>query len=220
MLLMLSRLIPRVPMGEIVLQKRQRPLAWTRGWVHQMTALRRNHSTCSSLIRKTDPYMRIWYGAYFMGRCKNEFSEILKANNEFSAILEANNEFSATFEQRLKDIPCTDKLKEFKKYFPTSLYREERESGRFPRRSTLSDRKQEEGGLREGFFTGDADQEKCERKKVTADCESCFREVMPNIYVINEIMNNNLLAYDEPSLLQAKEINLGDELDITAMYDF
>lgn len=43
---------------------------------------------------------------------------------------------------------------------------------------------------------------------------------MPNIYVINEIMNNNLLAYDEPSLLQAKEINLGDELDITAMYDF
>ena len=55
------------------------------------------------------------YGAYFMGRCKNEFSEILKANNEFSAILEANNEFSATFEQRLKDIPCTDKLKEFKK---------------------------------------------------------------------------------------------------------
>lgn len=62
--------------------------------------------------------------------------------------------------------------------------------------------------------------EKWERKKVTADCEARLREVMVNIDLLKEILNNNLLASDELSRLQAMEVELGAELDVALVSNF
>lgn len=62
--------------------------------------------------------------------------------------------------------------------------------------------------------------EKWVRKKVTADCEARLREVMVNIDLLKEILNHNLLASDELSRLQAKEAELGDELDVALVSNF
>ena len=43
---------------------------------------------------------------------------------------------------------------------------------------------------------------------------------MANIDLLKEILNNNLLALDELSRLQTKEVELGSELDVMAVSDF
>ena len=55
---------------------------------------------------------------------------------------------------------------------------------------------------------------------MASDCEARPREVMSNIDLLKEIMNNNLLASDELLWLQAKEVELGSEVDVMATSDF
>ncbi|KAF3564976.1 hypothetical protein DY000_02014201 [Brassica cretica] len=62
--------------------------------------------------------------------------------------------------------------------------------------------------------------EKWERKKAATDCEARLREVVANIDLLKDIMRNNLLASDELLRLQAKEVELGSEVDVMATSDF
>ncbi|KAF3537466.1 hypothetical protein F2Q69_00019683 [Brassica cretica] len=62
--------------------------------------------------------------------------------------------------------------------------------------------------------------EKWEQKKAAADSEARLREVVANIDLLKEIMSNNLLASDELLRLQAKEVELGSEVDVMATSNF
>ena len=62
--------------------------------------------------------------------------------------------------------------------------------------------------------------EKWEKKKSATDCEARLREVMANIYLLKEIMNNNILASDELLRLRTKEVELVSELDVMVISDF
>ena len=62
--------------------------------------------------------------------------------------------------------------------------------------------------------------EKWGKKKAATDSETRLREVVANIDLLKEIMNNNLVASDELSRLQAKEAELGSEVDVMATSDF
>ena len=62
--------------------------------------------------------------------------------------------------------------------------------------------------------------EKWEQKKAAADCEARHREVVANIDLLKETMKNNLLASDELLRLQAKEVELGSEVDVMETSDF
>ena len=60
---------------------------------------------------------------------------------------------------------------------------------------------------------------KWEKKKATTDCKARLMEIMVNIYLLKEIMKNNLLASDELLRLRVKEFELGSELDVMAVLD-
>lgn len=62
--------------------------------------------------------------------------------------------------------------------------------------------------------------EKWEKKKAVANRETRLQEVLSNIDLLKEIIDINLLASDELSRLWAKEVELGAELDVTAVSDF
>ncbi|KAG2270591.1 hypothetical protein Bca52824_065146 [Brassica carinata] len=62
--------------------------------------------------------------------------------------------------------------------------------------------------------------EKWEHKKAAADSEARLWEVVANIDLMKEIMNNNLLVSDDLLRVQAKEVELGSEVDVMATSDF
>ncbi|KAL0702399.1 hypothetical protein Bca4012_058521 [Brassica carinata] len=137
--------------------------------------------------------------------------------------MEANNEFAATLEKRLKDMPRSDELYEIKKVvrelkisLKMAQDRERANAAQLAAAEELRNQAASHSYLDVLVSLKD----KWERKKVAANCETRLREVMAHIDLLNEIMNNNLLAADELSRLREKEIELGAELDVTAVSDF
>ncbi|KAL0864454.1 hypothetical protein Bca101_043572 [Brassica carinata] len=137
--------------------------------------------------------------------------------------MEANNEFAATLEKRLKDLPRSDELHEIKKVvrvlkfnLKTAQDRERANAAQLAAAEKLGNQTLAVSYLDVLVSLKD----KWERKKVAADCEIRLREVMSNIDLLNDIMNNNLLASSQLNRLEVKGTGLSAELDATMVSDF
>ncbi|KAG2256382.1 hypothetical protein Bca52824_075676 [Brassica carinata] len=149
--------------------------------------------------------------------------------------MEANNEFAAILEKCLQDVPRSDELNEIKKVvrelklgLKMAQDRERANAVQLAVAKKLGNQAATlEACLR---FADDLRRAIYDAKRVMADsylevlvasdCEARLREVMSNIDLLKEIMNNNLLASDELLWLQAKEVELGSEVDVMATSDF
>nr|VDC71783.1 unnamed protein product [Brassica rapa] len=127
--------------------------------------------------------------------------------------MEANNEFVATMEKRLQDVPLSEELYKIKKVIESSanIYADDLPCVTYEAKKVLAD---------DYLDVLMSLKEKWEKKKAVANRETRLQEVLSNIDLLKEIIDINLLASDELSRLWAKEVELGAELDVTAVSDF